>query len=182
MPGSAAKLLDLLACRRTSAASPHVGDAARAGRRERRCRRRRRSFRAMSSRPSRLSDAGRQPLPSRLSRLRRGARRGRRARARGRRRADGHDLDAGEALRQRAGDRRGVSDDVYCSVGTHPHNAGEEPDVTADELVRLAGASEGRGDRRGRARLSLRQVAARRAGAGLSHPYRGRAAKPACRW
>ncbi len=28
--------------------------------------------------------------------------------------------------------------DVYCSVGTHPHNADEELDVTADELVRLA--------------------------------------------
>jgi TatD DNase family protein len=27
---------------------------------------------------------------------------------------------------------------VYCSVGTHPHNAAEEPDVTADELVALA--------------------------------------------
>jgi TatD DNase family protein len=27
---------------------------------------------------------------------------------------------------------------VYCSVGTHPHNAGEEIDVTADDLVRLA--------------------------------------------
>ncbi|PSJ64196.1 TatD family hydrolase [Pseudaminobacter soli (ex Li et al. 2025)] len=27
---------------------------------------------------------------------------------------------------------------VYCSVGTHPHNAGEEIDVTADELIRLA--------------------------------------------
>ncbi len=27
---------------------------------------------------------------------------------------------------------------VYCSVGTHPHNAAEELDVTADELVRLA--------------------------------------------
>lgn len=27
---------------------------------------------------------------------------------------------------------------VFCSVGTHPHNAAEEPDVTADELVRLA--------------------------------------------
>jgi TatD DNase family protein len=30
-------------------------------------------------------------------------------------------------------------DEVWCSVGTHPHNAAEEPDVTADELVRLAG-------------------------------------------
>ena len=29
-------------------------------------------------------------------------------------------------------------DEVYCSVGTHPHNAHEELDVTADELVRLA--------------------------------------------
>lgn len=29
-------------------------------------------------------------------------------------------------------------DDVYCSVGTHPHNAAEELDVTTDELVRLA--------------------------------------------
>lgn len=27
---------------------------------------------------------------------------------------------------------------VYCSVGTHPHNAGEEIDVTTEELVRLA--------------------------------------------
>ncbi len=28
--------------------------------------------------------------------------------------------------------------EVYCSVGTHPHNAHEELDVTADELIRLA--------------------------------------------
>ncbi len=28
---------------------------------------------------------------------------------------------------------------VYCSVGTHPNNAHEELDVTADDLVRLAG-------------------------------------------
>jgi TatD DNase family protein len=27
---------------------------------------------------------------------------------------------------------------VYCSVGTHPHNAADETDVTADELVELA--------------------------------------------
>jgi TatD DNase family protein len=27
---------------------------------------------------------------------------------------------------------------VWCSVGTHPHHAHEEPDVTAEELVRLA--------------------------------------------
>jgi TatD DNase family protein len=29
-------------------------------------------------------------------------------------------------------------DRLYCSVGTHPHNAAEEPDVTVDDLVRLA--------------------------------------------
>lgn len=28
--------------------------------------------------------------------------------------------------------------EVFCSVGTHPHNAAEELDVTTDELVRLA--------------------------------------------
>jgi TatD DNase family protein len=27
---------------------------------------------------------------------------------------------------------------VFCSVGTHPHNAAEEPDVTSSELVALA--------------------------------------------
>jgi TatD DNase family protein len=30
---------------------------------------------------------------------------------------------------------------VFCSVGTHPNNAGDELDVTADELVRLAEAN-----------------------------------------
>jgi TatD DNase family protein len=29
-------------------------------------------------------------------------------------------------------------DPVYCSVGTHPHNAAEELDVTTDDLVRLS--------------------------------------------
>jgi TatD DNase family protein len=29
-------------------------------------------------------------------------------------------------------------DEVYCSVGTHPHNADEELDVTVEELVRLS--------------------------------------------
>ncbi|UCI05756.1 TatD family hydrolase [Mesorhizobium sp. B1-1-8] len=29
-------------------------------------------------------------------------------------------------------------DEVYCSVGTHPHNAAEELDVAVDELVRLS--------------------------------------------
>ena len=29
-------------------------------------------------------------------------------------------------------------DNVFCSIGTHPHNAVEEPDVTVEELVELA--------------------------------------------
>ena len=29
-------------------------------------------------------------------------------------------------------------DNIYCSVGTHPHNAHEELDVSADDLVRLS--------------------------------------------
>ena len=29
-------------------------------------------------------------------------------------------------------------DDVFCSVGTHPHNAAEELDVTAEELIELS--------------------------------------------
>lgn len=29
-------------------------------------------------------------------------------------------------------------DNVYCSVGTHPHSAADEPDVTAEELIELS--------------------------------------------
>lgn len=29
-------------------------------------------------------------------------------------------------------------DEVCCSIGTHPHNAADEPDVTADDLVAIA--------------------------------------------
>ncbi len=29
-------------------------------------------------------------------------------------------------------------DDVYCSIGTHPHNAAEEPDVTAEDLIAIS--------------------------------------------
>lgn len=29
---------------------------------------------------------------------------------------------------------------VYCSIGTHPHNAAEEPDITADDLAEIATA------------------------------------------
>jgi TatD DNase family protein len=29
-------------------------------------------------------------------------------------------------------------DNVFCSIGTHPHNAAEEPDITVEELVQLS--------------------------------------------
>ena len=29
-------------------------------------------------------------------------------------------------------------DDIYCSIGTHPHHAAEEPDVTVANLVNIA--------------------------------------------
>jgi TatD DNase family protein len=31
-----------------------------------------------------------------------------------------------------------ANDDIFCSVGSHPHNAAEEPDVTTQTLVELA--------------------------------------------
>jgi TatD DNase family protein len=30
-------------------------------------------------------------------------------------------------------------DDIYCSIGTHPHHAAEEPDVTTADLVKITG-------------------------------------------
>jgi TatD DNase family protein len=41
---------------------------------------------------------------------------------------------------KRHGDLLGIAeryDDVFCSVGTHPHNAHEELDVTIDEIVHM---------------------------------------------
>jgi len=29
-------------------------------------------------------------------------------------------------------------DNVFCSIGTHPHNAAEEPDITVEELIEIA--------------------------------------------
>jgi len=33
-------------------------------------------------------------------------------------------------------------DDIYCSIGTHPHHAAEEPDVTIADLVKIAAAEK----------------------------------------
>src|SRR4026208_2223036 len=47
------------------------------------------------------------------------------------------------STRVRAFDRlRALTDryaELYCSIGTHTHNAAEEPDVTVGERVRIAG-------------------------------------------
>lgn len=42
---------------------------------------------------------------------------------------------------RRSGEVRAIAErfeDVFCSVGTHPHNAGEEEDVTLDEILAAA--------------------------------------------
>ena len=62
---------------------------------------------------------------------------------------------------------------VYCSVGTHPHNAHEELDIPVEEIVRLSAHPEGGGDRRGGPRLLLQALDARGAGGGLPPPHRG---------
>jgi TatD DNase family protein len=33
-------------------------------------------------------------------------------------------------------------DDVYCSVGTHPHHAAEEPDISVADLVKMAAGNK----------------------------------------
>ena len=125
--------------------------------------------------------ARRQPLPSRFSRLRRRPRRDRRARRGGR----------GSAASCRS--RRGCAQfdrllaiaerfpNVYCSVGTHPHYAHEEPDVTAAGPGRTSTPSQGGGDRGGRARLSLRFQSARRPGDRRSAATSRRRGTPDCR-
>ena len=42
-----------------------------------------------------------------------------------------HRFDALRALAE-------AHDNIFCSVGTHPHHAAEEPDITTEELVKLA--------------------------------------------
>ena len=124
MPQSAAKLLDLLAvpARRAGFLDARRSEAPDV--RRRRCRRRARSSRAMSSRKQprpRENHAGRQPLPSRLSRFcRRSRRRGRRARAT---KGVGRMVTISTRVRRHDG-LLAIAErfpDVFCSVGTHPH-------------------------------------------------------------
>ncbi len=84
---------------------------------------------------------------------------------------DAHHLDPRPPFRQ----IRAIveaHENVFCSVGTHPHNAQEEPDITVEELVALARPSESRGDRRGGARLPLRQQSRATCRRRLPHAHR----------
>ena len=63
--------------------------------------------------------------------------------------------------------------DVWCSVGIHPHEAARPAGDRPRPLIALARASEGRRDRRDRARLPLRPQPARAPGAGVPRPCRG---------
>ena len=174
MPGSAAKLLDLLAVPADERDFANVGDAMRLVAGHGAAGAGSRSSRAMSSRPRKPErDARRQPLPSRLSRTspRSAAAVVARARAAGVGRMVTISTRV-TPLRAGAGDRRGVRrglllgrhPSAQCRRGTRRHGR---------RTGAAVGASEGRGHRRGGARLSLRQVAARRAGAGLPHAHRG---------
>ncbi len=73
-------------------------------------------------------------------------------------------------------------DSVWCSVGTHPHNAAEELDITADDLVRLVGRIR-RSSRSARPASTIfttsRRATPRRKGfARISRPP----ARPSFRW
>ena len=72
--------------------------------------------------------------------------------------------------------------DVFCSVGTHPHHAHEELDIGAADLVARTPPSQGGGDRRGGARLPLRQLARATRRSRGSAPISPPRARPACRW
>ncbi len=63
--------------------------------------------------------------------------------------------------------------DIWCSVGVHPHEAAAEPMADAAPLIALADASQGRRDRRDRARFLLRPQPARAPGRIVPRPCRG---------
>ena len=103
-----------------------------------------------------------------------------RARAAGRRAHD-HDFDPRREIRRDLARSPKLYPDVFCTVGEHPHEAHEEPEVAVDELVALARASEMRRHRRSRARLSLRQTRRATSPRGSSAPISRPRARPACR-
>ena len=139
MPASAAKLLDLLGvpadAARLSPRSAKPGGSSP----EPSCRRRRASFRAMSR-----TEAGEGALMLIDSHCHLdfdvlAADRAGRARAHG---GDGVDGMVTISTRVKRFDEitaiAEAHDNVWCSVGTHPHHADEELDITTDDLVRLS--------------------------------------------
>ena len=72
-------------------------------------------------------------------------------------------------------------DEIWCSVGAHPHEAADHAALAAEQLVALGEPSESRRDRRDRPRFPLRSEPPRNPGAGLPRPYRGIARRPVCR-
>ena len=64
-------------------------------------------------------------------------------------------------------------DDVWCSVGAHPHEAADHAATDGRAVGRACRASAGHRHRRDRARFPLRSQPARRSGAGVPRPYRG---------
>ena len=128
-----------------------------------------------------LIDAGRQPLPSRFSRLRGRARRRAWCARQGRRhRRHGDDLDPGAAQDELLAIAERFPD-VFCSVGTHPHHAHEELDSR-----RRTGRADARIPRWWRSArpgstittTTRRATRQSRAFAPISRPR----ARPACRW
>ena len=127
-------------------------------------------------------NAGRQPLPPGFSRFRRRARRRGGARARRRHRPHGHHLDPRAKATRRCW--RSPRNFRRFSARSAPIRTTptRNSDIDAKALIALRQASESRGDRRGRPRLSLRQQPARRAGSRASASTSPRRAKPGCRW
>ena len=125
--------------------------------------------------------AGRQPLPSRFSGLRGRARRRGRARQGGRHRPHGHDLDPRAPARRPAGHRRAVSGRLLLGR----HASAPRPRGARHRRGRAGRArppSQGGGDRRGRPRLPLRQLARATRRSRASAPISRPRARPACRW
>ena len=128
--GGAGRRAEFRACRRQ----------ARAGVRARRCRRPRRCSRAMSSRPKKPEARRCSSTATAISISPISPRNGRQWLRARRPPASAHMVTISTRVK-RFGQVLAIAeefDSVFCSVGTHPHNAAEELDVTADELVRLS--------------------------------------------
>ena len=85
---------------------------------------------------------------------------------------DGDDLDPCRAAARPTARSPRRTREVYCTVGTHPHNAAPSRTCRAGARSRPVAPSALHRHRRGGPRLFLRQEPARRAAARLPRPYR----------